>query len=360
MSYEQVVNHLEGELRAGATRRQRRERRMRRVGAAVMAVAVIAGLTAVVALVDRDDASVVSTTPGTTTAISAPSTTEVAPARLATEADLAVCSVLVDFNSDRRIYNAERLEIAAADLRAAADHATDGEIRGLAYAIAAGGDDTISALSPAPGESGQTELSDVQRDAIKAHNRLTDLCISVGHPDFNPVIGDAPLLALPNVSLEDYGTPQVFERSAVLPVFGDVTRRLEIEGVVRSEAGGYFMRWREDDTNGALLECYLRGATVAGVDRTSSGCGKRPAVDDRTEILRDKLGDLVATFQITSDASFVVLDFETVRLVQQPVFGQTVFIWADHPDLRIIDAVLRTYDADGIELECVRYGSREC
>ncbi|MEO8693810.1 MAG: hypothetical protein ABI658_09850, partial [Acidimicrobiales bacterium] len=61
MSYESVVDHMQRELVAGATRRRRRERTRRGVAAVVVATALVFGALALTR--DDEEASRVTTEP---------------------------------------------------------------------------------------------------------------------------------------------------------------------------------------------------------------------------------------------------------------------------------------------------------
>jgi hypothetical protein len=61
----------------------------------------------------------------------------------------------------------------------------------------------------------------------------------------------------------------------------------------------------------------------------------------------------VASFRVSPDVAFVVLEVAGEALVERPAFGFVVFTVPD-PSTEVTEPRLRAFDGDGTELACYR------
>lgn len=61
------------------------------------------------------------------------------------------------------------------------------------------------------------------------------------------------------------------------------------------------------------------------------------------------------------EVALVVLDLGSVFFVQQPVFNRATFAWRAPSGLDPpADYVVRAYDTNGVQLDCLAFGTRAC
>ena len=336
MSYESVVEHMQRELVAGATRRRRRERLYRGVAAVVVATAVVIGAVALTR--DDEQATQVSTEP-----------TEGTPEARAA-AGIEACNSYLDLN-DLAVPPGPRLAAAFDQLAVLAAKSGDESLIRITA--------TLRDKYPATGET-PSEESLLQIGA--AYREMIARCREIGVPGFNPVYVPAPAGPTPRVDLSVYGTQQPLEFVTKPPAGAMAPQGRDLSPVViaATPQGAYVMTYsRENASAAARQHCRWIGSPGGG----GGSCG--PANDPKAVPLPGAIGPATNTrdatgFQVSDATSFVVFDAPGLRLVQRPSSAVTIFVWEPNAPATRTDFTARAYDADGVELDCTASGSGRC
>lgn len=338
MSYESVVEHMQRELVAGATRRRRRERVHRGIAAVVVAAVVVVGAVALTR--DDEQATRVTTEP----------TEPTAEARAA--ASTEACYSYLDLTA----FGAGPGPSTTAALEQIAALATTSGDEALIRIIA-----TLRDKNPKA--AGETTSEETVRELVAAYQQMIARCREIGLPGLNPVYVSPSRGPAPRVELSAYGTQQPLE-FVTQPPAGATTpqgRGLSPVALAASPQGAYVITWSYQPAT-ATSRGYCR---TFGTTRGYSGtCG--PLDDPKTVPLsgpiRPAAGDTLdaTSIEVSESVSFVVFEAPGVRLVQRPAAGIAIFVWQATAPATRKDFTARAYDADGVELGCVASGTSSC
>jgi hypothetical protein len=338
VSYESVVEHMQRELVAGATRRRRRERMHRGIAAVVVAAAVVVGAVALT----RDDqqATQVSTEP----------TEPTAEAREAARTE--ACNSYLDLT----------------DLSIAPGPSTAAAFEQIAALAARSGDQTLMRITATlrdkyPKAAGDTTSDETSRELGDAYRELIAHCRGLGVAGLNPVYVPAPGGPAPRVDLNAYGTNQPLEFVTQPPTRATPPqgRGLSSVAIAATSQGAYVMTWSyQNATATARQHCRAFGNPNGG-SRTCGAANDPKAVPLSGAIRPVSINIRDATVIEASDSvSFVVFEAPGVRLVQRPASGIAIFEWQATAPATRNDFTARAYDADGQLLGCVASGTSSC
>ncbi|MEO5842131.1 MAG: hypothetical protein ABIQ73_15400 [Acidimicrobiales bacterium] len=331
MSYESVIDHMQRELVAGATRRRRRERIHRGVAAVVVATALVVGAVALTH--DDQGASRLSTEP-----------TAGALAAARTE----VCNKFLDLQT-----NPPFPDSALA-------------LEQFATAAATSRDITLAQLATEYRDTYATGAGQVSSDRhIEALNALVMRCRALGTPGLNPVYVLATVVPPARVDLSAYGTEQMLRPTARPPLGVSLAQGRDLSPVqlAVSDRGAWVTTWAYNvGSPEDPRVCRSTGTQQGG----GFGCrrvGEASVLSPpelRIEHSGGNTGDPTASIAVSDATSFVVFETGGQRYVQQPVAGITIFVWQLAGSSSRLDFTARAYDADGGALGCVASGSRSC
>jgi hypothetical protein len=338
MSYESMVDHMQRELVAGATRRRRRERIHRGVAAVVVAAAVVIGAVALTG--DDDEASRISTEP-------TPPTAE-ARAAARTEA----CYAYLDLTA----------------FAALPGPSTTAALEQIAALATTSGDEALARITATirdkyPKSSGDTTSEETARELGAAYRGLIDRCREIGLPGLNPVYVSPPRGPAPRVDLSAYGTEQPLEPATTLPTNATPAQGRDLSPVALAATpqGAYVMTYSYQSA-GAPTPTFCRrfGSAHGG----SGICG---AIDDPktiplSDLIRAAFGEFLdaTPIEVSDSVSFVVFEAPGQRLVQRPAAGIAMFVWQPNAPATRKDFTARAYAADGVQLGCVASGTSVC
>lgn len=333
MSYESMVDHLRSQLTDGASHRRRREQRTRRVALAALVVFAVATAGILMTLRSGDDDTRMRTTPG--------------------DARLEVCHAFLDYQSSGNTLDRAAIERTQDALRSAGAASGDDELEHLSTIVAR----VTLGPSDVPSAAPETEYFD-------ALGTIHDRCKALGDPDFNPVIVPAPLPPKPNVDLSAYGRSRMFGPPVDVPVMVRNGRELSPVQVASTEDGVHIALWSTLESDGQRNYCI----SVRGGRQGSTTCGsdELPRVNQGDRPLAAKTGPggtanpVIYGLESNTNVSFAVLEFEKASFYQQPVFGRLLFVWDEGPQSPRADFVVRAFDTNGVQLDCIALGTRTC
>jgi len=338
MSYESMVDHMQRELVAGATRRRRRERFHRGVAAVVVAVAVVIGAVALTG--DDDEASRISTEP----------TQPTAEARAAARTE--ACYAYLDLTA----------------FAAVPGPSTTAALEQIAALATTSGDEALTRITATlrdkyPKSSGETTNEETARELGAAYRGLIARCREIGLPGLNPVYVNPSRGPVPRVELSAYGTEQPLEPATTLPTNAMPAqgRGLSPVALAATPQGAYVMTWSYQSASApSRASCRWFGSARGG----NGVCGPidDPKADPLSGPIRLAFGEtLDATpIEVSDSVSFVVFEAPGQRLVQRPAAGIAMFVWEPNAPATRKDFTARAYDADGGVLGCVASGASAC